>query len=171
MMDFSRLAAFAEIVNALAVTLTLMALIVTIRQSTRSQKALAVDSLAAAIAAINIPAMESPQLGNSVAHATKNWGAATRDERIMAHYFLFSIFRLCESAWYQHRANILDAHQWQGWEKMVRKYYHSAGVREVWWPNRRHSYSPDFQAFLATTTPPDELGSLDDIFGVDTPNA
>ncbi|HQR54230.1 MAG TPA: hypothetical protein PLZ79_13260 [Burkholderiales bacterium] len=163
-MDLTRIAALAEIVNALAVTLTLIALIATIRQSTRTQKALAVDSLAAAIAAINIPAMESPELGSSVARAMEDWGAATRDERILAHYFLFSFFRLCESAWYQRRADILDARQWEGWEKMARKYYHSAGVREAWWPNRGHAYSPAFQAFLAGSAPPDEIGSLKDLF-------
>ena len=48
-MNLQVLVALAEIVSALAVTLTLIALIVTIRQNTRSQKALAVDSLAAAI--------------------------------------------------------------------------------------------------------------------------
>jgi hypothetical protein len=130
-MDLARLASLAEIVNALAVTLTPLALIVTIRQGTGANKALAVDSLAAAI---------------------------------VAHYYLFSFFRLCESAWYQRQANILDARQWDGWEKMARKYYHSPGVHEAWWPNRRHAYSPAFQAFLADTAPPNEVGSLNDIF-------
>lgn len=163
-MDLTRLTAYAEIINAAAVTLTLIALIVTIRQSTRAQKALAVDSLAAAIAAINIPAMESPALGSSVARAVADWRSATREERIVAHYFLHSLFRLCESAWYQRQANILDASHWQGWEKMVVKYYHSPGVQTVWWPNRRHAYSPEFQAFLASTTPVIDFGSLSDIF-------
>jgi hypothetical protein len=163
-MDLTQLTSYAEIINAVAVTLTLIALIVTIRQSTRAQKALAVDSLAAAIAAINIPAMESPTLGSSVSRAVTDWRGATRDERIVAHYFLHSLFRLCESAWYQRQANILDASHWQGWEKMVVKYYHSPGVQAVWWPNRRHAYSPEFQAFLAGTAPVSDLGGLSDIF-------
>ena len=98
-MNLEQLVALAQIVNALVVTLTLLALIVTIRQNTRSQKALAVDSLAAAIAAINVPAMASPALGCALARATADRAAATRDERVMAHYFLFSFFKLSESAW------------------------------------------------------------------------
>ena len=62
-MNMDKFAAIAEIINAAAVTLTLLGLIVTIRQNTRSQKAMAVDSLAAAIAAINVPATQSPALG------------------------------------------------------------------------------------------------------------
>jgi hypothetical protein len=93
--------AIAEIVSALAVTFSLIALITSIRQNTRSQKALVVDSLAAAIASINVPAMESAALGSAISKATANWGSANREERIMAHYFLFSFFKLSENAWYQ----------------------------------------------------------------------
>jgi hypothetical protein len=163
-MTIDNLAAIAEIVNAAAVTLTLLGLIATIRQNTKSQKAMAVDSLAAAIAAINVPATQSPALGSALSSAVNDWASATRDERIMTHYFLFSFFKLHESAWYQLRAGILDAAQWQGWEKGVRKFYHSRGVREVWWPNRRHAFSAEFQAYLAATSAPDEIGSLAAIF-------
>src|SRR5437867_12147083 len=86
-MNLQVLVALAEIVSALAVTLTLIALIVTIRQNTRSQKALAVDSIAAAITSINVPAMASPALGAAISKATTDWASAGREERIMAHYF------------------------------------------------------------------------------------
>jgi len=163
-MDIDAIAAWAEIINAAAVTLTLLGLIVTIRQNARSQKAMAVDSLAAAIASINVPATQSPALGSAIASAVNDWASATREERIMAHYFLFSFFKLHESAWYQLRAGILDAEQWQGWEKSIRRFYHTRGVREVWWPNRRQAYSAEFQAFLAGTSPPEGFGSLVEIF-------
>jgi hypothetical protein len=154
----------AQIVSALAVTLTLLAVIMTIRQNTRSQKALAVDSLAAAITSINVPAMESHVLGSALSKATADWSSATREERIIAHFFLFSFFKLLENAWYQQKAGILDHAQWVGWETLLRKYYHADGVRRVWWPGRKHAYSPQFQKFLAGTTPPDALGNLDELF-------
>ncbi len=122
----------AQIVSASAVTLTLLAVIVSIRQNTRSQKALAVDSLAAAITSINVPAMKSHVLGSALSKATADWGSASREERIMAHYFLFSFFKLLENAWYQRQAGILDQAQWVGWETLLRKYYHAEGVRRVW---------------------------------------
>ena len=156
--------ALAEIVSAFAVTLTLIALIVSIRQNTRSQKALAVDSLAAAITSINVPAMQSHVLGSALSKATSDWNSASREERIIAHFFLFSFFKLLENAWYQQKAGILDQAQWLGWEILLRKYYHADGVRRVWWPGRRHAYSPEFQKFLSGTRSPDELGSLSDLF-------
>jgi hypothetical protein len=163
-MNLQLLVAVAEIVSALAVVLTLVVLIVSIRQNTTSQKALVVDSLAAAITSINVPAMESPALGSALSKATADWSSASRDERIIAHYFLFSLFKLLENAWYQQKAGILDQAHWLGWESLLRKYYHSEGVRRVWWPSRRHAYSPEFQNFLSKSKPPEELSSLGELF-------
>ena len=114
-MDLQVFVAVAQIVSALAVTLTLIAVVVSLRQNTRSQKALAVESLAAAITAINVPAMESPALGTALAKATADWNSASCEERMLAHFFLFSFFKLLENAWYQQKAGILDQAQWIGW--------------------------------------------------------
>ena len=93
-MNLQVIVALAQIVSALAVLLTLVVLIISIRQNTRSQKALVVDSLAAAITSINVPAMESPVLGSALSKATADWSSASREERIIAHFFLFSFFKL-----------------------------------------------------------------------------
>src|SRR5436305_13514719 len=86
-MNLQVIVALAQIVSALAVLLTLVVLIISIRQNTRSQKALVVDSLAAAITSINVPAMESPVLGSALSKATADWSSASREERIIAHFF------------------------------------------------------------------------------------
>jgi hypothetical protein len=158
------LAAFAETVNAIVVALTLVVLIVSVRQNTQSQRVLAVESLSAAIASINVPGMQSPALGAALAKVTNDWKSGTKDERIIAHYFLFSFFKLHEQAWYQRRARALDAEQWAGWEKLVRLYYHSAGVQSVWWPSRAQAFSQDFQNYLRSTTPIRDVSGLSDLF-------
>jgi len=107
--------------------------------------------------------MQSHLLGSALSKATSDWSSASREERIIAHFFLFSFFKLLENAWYQQKAGILDESQWLGWEMLLRKYYHADGVRRVWWPGRKHAYSPEFQKFLSGTKSPDELGSLNDL--------
>src|ERR1700730_19392968 len=96
-MNLQVFVALAEIISALAVVLTLVVLIISIRQNTKSQKALVVDSLAAAITSINVPAMESPALGSALSKATADWSSASREERIIAHFFLFSFFEVLEN--------------------------------------------------------------------------
>ena len=163
-MSLQTIVSLAEIISALAVILTLIAVIVSLRQNTRSQKALAVESLAAAITAINLPGMESPALGSALAKVMADWKSASREERMIAHFFLFSFFKLLENAWYQKNAGILDQAQWVGWETMLRKYYHSDGVQQSWWPARKNGYSPEFQKFLSETKPPPEMSSLAELF-------
>jgi len=87
----------AQIVSASAVTLTLLAVIMTIRQNTRSQKALAVDSLAAAITSINVPAMKSHTLGSALSKATADWvPPAEKNESSRTIFcFPFQAFREC----------------------------------------------------------------------------
>ena len=163
-MTLSEIATLADIVNTIVVTLTFIVLIISIRQNTQSQRVVAVQSLTAAITAINVPAMDSPALGTALLNVTRNWQSASRDERIIAHYFLFSYFKLVEQAWYQHQTKVLDNAQWVGWERGVRLFYHSPGVKSVWWPNRHNAYSAEFQAHLASTSAEGSIGALNNIF-------
>ena len=72
-MTLQELVALAEIVSAFAVVLTLIVLIISIRQNTKSQKALVVDSLAAAITSINVPAMGANGSPMPVATSVRQW--------------------------------------------------------------------------------------------------
>jgi hypothetical protein len=114
----------------------------------------AVQSLTAATTAINVPAMDSPALGNALANATRDWASADRGDRIIAHYFLFTYFKLVEQAWFQHKAKVLDEAQWSGWENGARLFYHSPGVKNFWLPHRRSAYAAEFQAHLAASAAP-----------------
>lgn len=164
-MSLEQAAYLSQVIAALAVLASLVFIGLQVRQNTRSQRVVAVSSLAAAIAAINVPAMESPSLGEALSKALHDWGSASREQRIVAHYFLFSFFKLSESAWYQRRAQVLDASQWTGWETLLLAIYHSEGVKTGWWPRRRNAYSPDFQAYLGRTVEPGAaIGSLRELF-------
>lgn len=155
----------SQIISALAVLGSLVFVGLQIRQNSRLQRVVAVDTLAAAIIALNKTAMESPAVGDAVSKAMRDWSAASREQRIIAHYFLFSMFKLLENAWYQKKAHVLEPGQWSGWETILRTIYHSPGIQSGWWPHRRQAYSLEFQDFLAGTTPlPGNEGSLGDIF-------
>lgn len=163
-MSLQQLALLAQVIAGVAVLGSLIVVGLQIRQNSQFQRLAAVDALTAAIACINVKGMESPTLGEALATASMDWGAASREQRIIAHYFLFSYFKLAENAWYQRQAGVLELAQWHGWEIMVRFYYHSPGVRRAWWPQRHAAFSQSFQTFLAGTSPPEQFGSLNDLF-------
>jgi hypothetical protein len=145
----------SQIIASVAVVATLVALVVSLRQNTKAQRLASVQSITAAIAAINVPAMESPALGRALAATQRDWAAATRDERVVAHYFCFAFFKLCEQAWVQYKAGALDEDQWAGWEMSLLRLYHSPGIQAVWWPARHYAYSKAFQEYLAKSHLPD----------------
>ena len=70
-MTLEQLSALAQIVGAGALLASLIFVGLQIRQNTQSQRVVAVESLAAAIAAINVPAMQSPALGAALATASQ----------------------------------------------------------------------------------------------------
>jgi hypothetical protein len=165
-MSLEQAAYLSQVVAAFAVLASLLFIGVQIRQNTRSQKMVAVSSLATAIAAINVPAMESPALGEALSTALRDWNSATREQRILAHFFLFSFFKLSESVWYQRKAEVFDENQWTGWDTLLRLFYHSEGLQAGWWPHRKNAYSPEFQDYLASTDAPGGgIGGYTEIFG------
>ena len=152
-----------EIIGVTVIFVSVIILAISVRQNTKSQKALAVESLTAAITAINVPAIESSHVGFSIAKAMREWNSAKPNEQAAAHYFLFSFFKLLETAWYLKESKVLDDEQWLGWEALLRKYYHADGVA-CWWKQRGGAYAPKFRDYLEQTDAPDEIGCLTDIF-------
>jgi len=163
-MSLQEAADFGQVIAAIAVLGSLMFVGLQIRQNTQFQKLSVVDALSTAVACITVKGIETPALGDALAAALQDWGAASREQRIIAHYFLFAYFKLSENAWYQRQAGVLEPAQWVGWETMVRHYYHSPGVRCVWWPRRCEAFSKAFQDYLAGTAAPARYASLNDIF-------
>lgn len=165
-MSLEQAAYFSQVIAGFAVLGSLLFVGVQIRQNTRSQRVVAVNSLTAAIAAINVPAMESPALGLALSSVFQSWNSASPEERILAHFFLFTFFKLSESAWYQRKNDVLDEQQWIGWEMLLRSMYHAEGVKNGWWRYRRNAYSPEFQAHLARSEKPGaEMGSYSELWG------
>ena len=164
-MSLEQASDLSQIIGALAVVASLVFVGFQIRQNTRSQRLVAVNSLTAAAVAINIPGMESPEFGEALSKAFNDWSSASREQRIVAHYFLFSFFKLAESAWYQHNLQALDGSQWAGWENLLLGFYHCEGVKAGWWMHRGDVYSPRFRDYLERSSPnAEESGNLEQIF-------
>jgi hypothetical protein len=164
-MSLEQASYLSQVIAALAVVASLVFVGFQIRQNTRSQRVVAVNSLAAAAVSINVPGMESASFGEALSKALASWTAASREQRMVAHYFLFSFFKISESAWYQHQVQVLDAAQWAGWENLLLAIYHTDGVQSGWWPHRGNVYSPEFQEYLARSSKKQvSAGTLDDIF-------
>jgi hypothetical protein len=140
----------AQITAALGVVASLFYLAAQIRQNTRSQRSIVVDSLTSSLIALLSPQSTDPALIRSVAAAVEDWHGATEEDRLRAIAVLLALFKLFENTWFQQRQGTLDPEQWQGWDLYIRAYYHRPGVR-TWWSLRRGMFASGFRDYLEAT--------------------
>src|ERR1700690_3408358 len=113
-MSLQEAANFGQVIAGIAVLGSLVFVGLQIRQNTQCQKLSVVDALSTAVISITVKGIESPALGEALATALQDWEGASRQQRIIAHYFLFTYFKLSENAWYQRQAGVLEPAQWVG---------------------------------------------------------
>lgn len=130
---------------------SLFYLAVQIRQNTKSQRSVVVDSLTSSLINLLEP-QANPTVMRAFAAAVEDWHGATEEDRIRAIAMLFTTFKLFENAWFQNRQGTLEREQWEGWDRHIRVYYHRPGVR-TWWADRRTMFAPGFRDYVEATEP------------------
>lgn len=114
-MKLEVLNAFAQLIAAIGVIASLFYLAAQIRQNTRSQRSVVVDSLAASLIHLLGPQGYDPDVMRAFIAATEDWYAATEEDRVRTVSILFTTFKLFENAWFQRRQGTLDPEQWESW--------------------------------------------------------
>ena len=161
-MSLETINSIAQIVAAIGVVASLFYLAVQIRQNTKSQRSVVVDSLTSSLINLLSPQSSDPELMRAFVSATEEWDSASEADRLRAAPMLFSVFKLFENAWFQRRQATLDPEQWQGWELYMRVYYHRPGVR-AWWSARRSMFAPGFRNYIESTEPIGDVRPLSEL--------
>ena len=150
-MNLETINSIAQIVAAIGVIASLFYLAEQIRQNTKSQRSVVVDSLTSSLITLLEP-QAHPQVMRSFAAAVEDWHGANEEDRMRAIALLFTTFKLFENAWFQQRQGTLDPEQWQGWDRHIRVYYHRPGG-QAWWADRRAMFAPGFRKYVEATEP------------------
>ena len=166
-MNLETLNAVAQLVAAIGVIASLFYLAVQIRQNTRSQRSVVVDSLTSSLINLVGPQSTDPVLTRAFASATEDWYGAAEADRLRALAVLFPLFKLFENAWFQKRQGTLDAQQWEGWDVYMRMYYHRPGVKS-WWQLRRAAFAHGFRDYIEATQPIAEMVPLSEMIRAKT---
>ena len=161
-MSLETVNSIAQLVAALGVIASLFYLAAQIRQNTKSQRSVVVDSLTSSLIALLGPQASDPALTRACAAAVEDWHGAREEDRLRAAAVLLALFKLFENAWFQQRQGTLDREQWQGWDLYMRAYYHRPGV-QTWWSLRRGMFASGFRDYLDTTRPMAEAVSLTEL--------
>ncbi len=151
-MNLEAINALAQLIAAIGVIVSIFYLAVQIRQNTRSQRSVVVDSLTHSLIDLLGPQAQNPDSPRAFSVVIDNWQDATEEDRTRALPFIFATFKVFENAWFQQRQGTLDRQQWEGWDAYIRIYYHRPGVK-AWWSMRKVAFARGFQNYLEETKP------------------
>ena len=151
-MSLETINSIAQIVAAIGVVASLFYLGAQIRQNTKSQRSVVVDSLTSSLIALLEPQAADPKLTRSLAAAVEDWDGAGEEDRLRAVATLLALFKLFENAWFQKRQGTLEREQWEGWDLYIRVYFHRPGA-QVWWADRRGMFAVGFRNYVEATEP------------------
>jgi hypothetical protein len=154
--------ALAQLIASIGVIVSLFYLAVQIRQNTRSQRSVVVDSLTRSLINLIGPQGYDPELTRGFVSATEDWHGASEEDRLRAIAVLFITFKLFENAWFQQRQGTLDPEQWEAWDLHIRVYFHRPGVK-TWWSLRRAMFVAGFRNYIESTQPISELRPLSEL--------
>lgn len=146
-MNWDALAAFAELLAALAVFASLLYLAVQVRQSTRLARIAAEAAGVTAMREASRPIVQDAELARIFFTGLKDYDALTADEQARFQLLMFLEFKAMESAHSSYSADIMDEDTWRGWVNLFAYYMGFAGWQR-YWGLRRDFFSVRFQAFV-----------------------
>ncbi|MGI9114750.1 MAG: hypothetical protein ACR2FX_06890 [Chthoniobacterales bacterium] len=144
MVNLQTINGWAQLIASIGVIGTLYYLALQVRQSTRSSRAVVVDSLARSMHDLAFDMAKNDHLLNVVTVTLHDWNGATEIERARAASFLLGYFKVFENAWFQMRQGTLAREQWQGYDAFLHMALRQPAVRP-WWEQRSNFFAPAFR--------------------------
>lgn len=138
-------AAFAEIVGAIAVVLTLLYLAIQVRQNTK-----AIQSTNAMTVHTNIQDLakgptDDRELGDIILRALDGSKELKPEEKLAAYAWFFIMLKTGELAHIQYRNGELDEQYWEASLVFFRAYWQTPGFK-LYWADRKGAFTPSFRS-------------------------
>lgn len=151
-MDWSIVAALAEVAGAIAVVASLIYVAAQIRQNSRALEAASVESVLAAHREIYHPICMDPETFDLVWRGSMDLDSLDARERPRFMWLAFNMLKTMEDFHYKHETGLLADEIWQGWSTMFSSFLEFPGMRS-YWSLRRAGFSESFAGWVDTTHP------------------
>jgi hypothetical protein len=152
-MDWSAVAAFAEVGGAVGVIASLLYLSVQVKQGNRVARAAAQEVLAKSGREFTQPISSDPELYRIFSLGIEEFDSLAGADRGRFLHLAFQMGKVFESAYYHHAQGLLDEGIWVGWRTAMAHYFHAPGWQK-YWAIRADLYSPEFCDFVRHLPPP-----------------
>lgn len=163
-MSLADLASLGSFVSGVAVAITLIFLVIQMRQNTLAVRAAASQALSSGYAELSSITVTNGDMARIFRLGLSDLGQLNDDERVRFIGYVSIGLRFMESARLQWRRGQLDKEHWQALEGDIKDIVAQPGVK-AYWALRRHWHAEEFRQWLealpqSETAPP--------LFGVST---
>lgn len=140
-MNISNLADISEIIGSIAVVITLIFLVLQMRENTRAIKASTRQSARDADSQAIIAAIEHP---GAILAWTKP--EMTDEEAVQHTFWLTLFFRNRENDWFQYQRGVMDKDTWERYKSSITATFMSERNRNWWFNWGTLVFNPDYVA-------------------------
>lgn len=146
-MDLEAVGNIGEAVGAAAVVVSLLYLVVQIRQNTRSIRAATYQSIVAAAAGCNQTLSQSKALARVMRLGGGDPSALDEDEQVQFDFLCLQFFDIFENLHLQHVHGHLDEEYWRPRRRAFLALFESPGFAERW-AGHRENYTRSFREMV-----------------------
>lgn len=164
LMSLADLASLGSFVSGIAVAITLIFLVIQMRQNTLAVRAAASQALSSAYADLSNITVTNGDMARIWRLGLSDIGQLNDDERVRFFSFVSTIMRFMESAQLQFRRGQLDKEHWHALEGDFRDVVAQPGIK-AYWALRRHWHAEEFHKWLEALHQSETAPSL---YGVST---
>jgi hypothetical protein len=143
-MKLEKFSSLLEALSSVAVVVTLVVLIVEIRQNTGALNAQSRQSVLVAAQTELLTSVDHPEMIAALSRP----GALTAEENIQIDAYFTASMRSREFAWLQFGSGLIDEEQWKTELAVIRSIMSSPRVRQWWSKLGRTYFSPEFAGFV-----------------------
>ena len=150
-MDIRELGAIGELVGGVAVIGTLVDLAIQVRQSTRAQNAVAVDTAFDKIMIVNNAIAADGELCRIVWEGSIDWESFEAPEFFRFSLMMRNVFMPFDSIRLKREAGMVNDSLWYSCRAVLKRLITQRGVAQ-WWERTSGDFSPAFRLFVAEET-------------------
>jgi hypothetical protein len=150
-MNWEVIQGLSSLVATLAVILTVVYLAIQVRRSTIATYSQTYQFATQALGEMAAIVGENKDKARIFSVGMADPEKLEKDEYLQFAYLGISLFRRYENVFFQYQTGMIDDDFWAGHRENLLWFFHRPGT-QVWWEERRLSFSQSFREFLEKTT-------------------
>jgi hypothetical protein len=150
-MNWEVIQGVSSLVATLAVILTVVYLAIQVRRSTIATYSQTYQFATQALGEMAAIVGENKDKARIFSVGMADPEKLEKDEYLQFAYLGISLFRRYENVFFQYQTGMIDDDFWAGHRENLLWFFHRPGT-QVWWEERRLSFSQSFREFLEKTT-------------------